>query len=866
MHKIFIIFILFIFIPLSLFSKVLKPVTLQLSWFDQFQFAGYYMAKEKGYYEEYGLDVTIIPYDFGIDVSSEVDSEKVDFGVGRETLILERVSGKKIVALYSLFQESPLIMLSKKESNINKIQDFSGKRVMTTLDDAGEVSLKSMILSKGVKTEDLKIVEHSHNIMDLVNNKVDLISGYLSKSPYDLQKLGIEYNTFSPKDYGFDMYSDFLFTYEDKIKNDLDTVLAFKKASLKGWEYAYSNINETAKYIYDNLNTQKISLDALIFEGKVLKKLSYSNANKLGEIKLEKIQRIYDLYNVMGLTPNKIDFNKFVLNKNINDKIDFSNKEKNYIFEKKEITMCLVDTLKPYLFSNEGEFKGIVLDYMKLINKKIKTDYQFVKTKDINESIDFLKKGKCEIIPFLGKNEELKESILFTKPYMNVSFALATRNETNFIDDISLLKNKKVAILKNRPYSKLLKRHYPFLKFIDVENVDQGLIKVKNEDVFAFIGFLHPLMNKIEYDYLNKLKIAGKLDYILPVSIGVNKNDKMLFSILDKSVKTIPKENIDDILQKRILVEYKKEFDYETLGKFIFIFFIIIIAILYKQIMLKNMNKTLKDKVDEKTLELQIINNNLEERVELELSKNIRKDSLLRKQSKMAAMGEMIQNISHQWRQPLSIISTGASGLKVQKEINGSIDDKLLDETLTTIVSTAVSLSKTIDDFMYFFKPSKERTLFSVNNCVVKILNIFDYNRSEANIKIIDNIEDINIIAYESEFIQILMNVLNNSKEAFLTLKEKNKLIFIDIKKEQNNLIVEIKDNAGGISEDILPKIFEPYFTTKHQFQGKGIGLYMCQEILEKHMDGIMEINNTEFEYEGKNYKGTLTIIKLRID
>ena len=123
MKKYLLILILFL-LPHTAFSKELEKVTLQLSWFDQFQFAGYYMAKQKGFYEEFGLDVEIRPFEFGINVSSLVDERKVDFGVDRETLILERVAGKKLISLYALFQESPLVLLSKKDSNINEIKEI----------------------------------------------------------------------------------------------------------------------------------------------------------------------------------------------------------------------------------------------------------------------------------------------------------------------------------------------------------------------------------------------------------------------------------------------------------------------------------------------------------------------------------------------------------------------------------------------------------------------------------------------------------------------------------------------------------------------------------------------------------------------
>ena len=243
------LFLFFIFTT-SLYSENLKKITIQLSWFDQFQFAGYYMAKEKGFYKELGLDVEIKPFEFGIDIPKEVSDGKIDFAVGRETLILERTKNRNIVALYALFQATPLILISTKESGINTINDFSNKKIMTTIDDSSEVSLKAMIISNKVKVEDLNFLKHTHNINDLLNKNTDVISAYISKAPFQLNQKSVEYNIFDPKHFGFDMYSDMLYTSENLINSDLNTVLLFKKASLKGWEYAYSNIQESADLIY----------------------------------------------------------------------------------------------------------------------------------------------------------------------------------------------------------------------------------------------------------------------------------------------------------------------------------------------------------------------------------------------------------------------------------------------------------------------------------------------------------------------------------------------------------------------------------------------------------------------------------------
>ena len=134
-HKfIKLLFLLLLSVNIS-YAKELKKVTLQLSWFDQFQFAGYYMAKEKGYYEEFGLDVTILPFKYGLNIPKDVSKEKIDFSIGREALILDK-SKYDIVALYALFQSTPLILLTTKLSGIKTINDFRGKNIMTTIDDA----------------------------------------------------------------------------------------------------------------------------------------------------------------------------------------------------------------------------------------------------------------------------------------------------------------------------------------------------------------------------------------------------------------------------------------------------------------------------------------------------------------------------------------------------------------------------------------------------------------------------------------------------------------------------------------------------------------------------------------------------------
>jgi two-component system, NtrC family, sensor kinase len=240
---------------------------------------------------------------------------------------------------------------------------------------------------------------------------------------------------------------------------------------------------------------------------------------------------------------------------------------------------------------------------------------------------------------------------------------------------------------------------------------------------------------------------------------------------------------------------------------------------------------------------------------------------ILHQQSKMAAMGEMIGNIAHQWRQPLSTITTASSGMVLQKEM-GILTDDFFFEASKKINSSAQYLSKTIDDFRNFFSPNKEKTKFFLKNTFAITLDLISVQLSTKDITIIKNIEDIELLGYENELIQALINIFNNSRDELVKKSvEEEKYIFIDVyKNSKNQVYIIIKDNAGGIKEEYLNKIFEPYFTTKHKSQGTGIGLYMTEEIITKHLNGHLSVKNKEFVYNNKKYVGAQFRIILNIN
>lgn len=238
--------------------------------------------------------------------------------------------------------------------------------------------------------------------------------------------------------------------------------------------------------------------------------------------------------------------------------------------------------------------------------------------------------------------------------------------------------------------------------------------------------------------------------------------------------------------------------------------------------------------------------------------KMMKKDQQLLEQAKMAQMGEMLGNIAHQWRQPLSAISTIASGLKLNQEF-GLLEEKDVAKNMDLIVENTKYLSKTIDTFRDFIKEKKVEKEVIIQEKIDESLKIVQATLDNYHIKLIKKIDykkPVIIKMISDELSQVIINILNNAKDAISQKNIEKGWIKITQKSLKERVIITIEDNAGGIKEEIIPRIFNPYFTTKHQFQGTGLGLYMSKTIIEKHLKGTLKVEN------GKN--GAIFTIELK--
>lgn len=278
-------------------AAALETVTLQLNWKHQFQFAGYYAAIDRGYYREAGLDVHLVEVHEGMDPMNAVIQGQAQFGVGASELVLRRGRGDPVVALATILQHSPLLLLTG--SQIDSIHDLAGKRVMLL---AHETELNAYLARERVPPAGLQVIAPSYNPRDLIEGRVDAMSAYQTDEPYLLRQAGFHFKSFSPRSAGVDFYGDTLFTTEAMIHDHPELVRAFREASLRGWRYAMANQPEIVDLILANYG-RRHNREHLLFEAGEMERLMQPELVEIGHMSRGRWQHVADTYAELGMLP-----------------------------------------------------------------------------------------------------------------------------------------------------------------------------------------------------------------------------------------------------------------------------------------------------------------------------------------------------------------------------------------------------------------------------------------------------------------------------------------------------------------------------------------------------------------------------------
>jgi len=342
--------------------------------------------------------------------------------------------------------------------------------------------------------------------------------------------------------------------------------------------------------------------------------------------------------------------------------------------------------------------------------------------------------------------------------------------------------------------------------------------------------------------------------------------DRIYFEINSVNIYITNLTNYDlnlAITEKR---ETQKVFSTLTTVLNFSIVFVFLFSIILSMIVINNFRKLhfgLEDAVDIKTKELQELNEYLAIKIEKEVANSRKKDLIMFQQSKLASLGEMLQNIAHQWRQPLGSLMMIIQSFQTKMEL-GKLSYDFVEQKVDDALLLSQNMSNTLDDFQNFFSPNKDKTNFKIKDCVEHSVELSKYLIEKENIKLnLVIIDDLEIYGFYNELSHVILNIISNSKDA-LKEKEENKLIKIVIKKFRNKARINIYDNGGGIDENVIPQVFEPYYTTKYKSAGTGVGLYMSKQIIEKHMHGIIKCKNVFNKMDNINLEyGALFIIDI---
>jgi polar amino acid transport system substrate-binding protein/two-component system sensor histidine kinase EvgS len=499
--------------------------------------------------------------------------------------------------------------------------------------------------------------------------------------------------------------------------------------------------------------------------------------------------------------------------------LQLNDEEKAWLKEHKEIRHTGDPDWLPFeAFTEDGEYIGIIADGLHVLEQKTGLKFHVLPSKRWADSLQMLRNGKVDMLTETT-DSYLRKDFLFTKPFLSNSIVIIMRTRSSYVNNINQLKDKKIVMIRDYGYVHKIEKKYSDIHFYKVDNIQEGLEDIATGKYDAMLVTMALGSYAIHSMQLSNVQIVGKTEFSTQLGFAVNKKNAPLVSILNKAFATVGEHTRQQILSNWITHKYVEKIDYKLIWQILLISFLIIAGTLFWSWRLKQ---------------------EIKRRIKLEKENQ----EMLFQQAKHAALGEMMDAVAHQWKQPLNAI-TMLSELLLLEEKDGCVCDKYLQDYKKEIDTQVEHLLVTLSEFRSFFRPDKH----AQNVQLLEIINSVELLVKDELMKNTIALEvlcpdDIYIKVIKNEFKHILLNLISNAKDAFIENNISNRKIRIVASQNEDEVILEVSDNAGSIKEEILPYIFESNVTSKPEGKGSGIGLYMSKQIADK-MSAELSVKNT---------------------
>ena len=572
-------------------NTTLKKISLQLQWKYQFQFAGFIVAKERGYYKDAGLDVELLEYN-NTNTIKDLEDSKVDFVINNSIIVYKEKKLNDVVLLATYFQQSPLVIIAQK--NIKSIKDIKNKTIMMSENNLYSSSLSMMLEHFSINKENTNFINPSFNIDDFIDKKVDGITAFISNEIFELDSRGVPYNIIDPIEYGFSTNAINLFTSKKMLKENPNLIDKFLKANKKGWKYALEHIDEVATLIHNKYAPKK-SLELLKYEGRITKELMLLDLYDIGEINKE---FVYNTYKHL-LKTNKLDANQdiqkhFYISNKSKPILNLTQKEKEWIENHPVVSYSEVNW-KPLSIIENGKVSGIIGDYLQKISSLSGIKFKYIKSNSWSEVLQKFKNKEIDLVPGVGSSSQERKLGLTSEIFASYPMVIVTNDNYNFLNTLKDLDTKTIAVPKYYTSYNFIVKNYPNIKLLTTYSIEDALVLVQSGKADAFVGHIATSLNAISALNMKNLKISGTTKFTFEHRFLLQNTNPILLSIINKAFMAITEKEKGDINSNWIRTKVEEEIDRSIIYKLIAFFIFIILLFVYRHYSLNKYTKKIKE-------------------------------------------------------------------------------------------------------------------------------------------------------------------------------------------------------------------------------------------------------------------------------